>query len=87
MKNLQKIVRSISMVGQLGFSIVTPPLVLVFLAKLAVDRLGWGLWVMVAAIVLGIVTSFCSARSLLRRFLKIDRKDEPPAPPAYNEHQ
>ena len=87
MKNLQKIIRSVSMIGQLGVSIVTPPLVFIYLAHLAEEKLGWGVWVMLVAIVLGIVTAFSSAKSLLSKFLKAEKRDEPPTPSGFNEHQ
>lgn len=86
MKNLQKIIRSVSMVGQIGISVVTPPLVFIYLARLACEKLGWGVWVVLVGILLGMVTAFCSVRSLLRRYFHFDRKDPPP-PGGYNTHQ
>ncbi len=75
------------MIGQLGFCIVTPPLVLIFLARLAAEKLGWGVWCLLAAIVLGMLIAFCSARDLLRKYLLAEKKDAPPAPGGFNEHK
>lgn len=66
MRNLEKWMRGLALVGQLGFCIITPPLVLTWLAKLLVERRGWGYWVVAAALVIGILTGLSSAWSLLR---------------------
>ena len=87
MKNLQKIIRGVSVVGQLGVSIVVPPLVFIYLARLLTEKCGWGVWIVAVGIFLGILTAFCSARSLLRRFIRSQEKDEPPAPKGFNSHQ
>ncbi len=85
MKSFQRVIRGVMLVGQLGFSAITPPLVLVWLAHLAVSRLGWGVWVMIAAIIVGIVTAFSSVRSLLRLWDK--PKDKPQSPTSFNDHR
>lgn len=69
MRSLSKIMRGLVFVGQLGFSIITPPVVLILLARWLMDRFGWGLWVMVAAILIGIITAFSSAWSTLKRLI------------------
>ncbi len=89
MRNLrafQKIVRAISLAGQLGFMVITPPLVLIYLAHLLQTRFGWGVWVMLAAIVLGLVCAGCSVVNFCRRLLASEKKrDEPPAA-GFNRH-
>ena len=52
LRTFQKIVRAVSLVGQLGFMVITPPLVLIFLAHLLQTRCGWGGWAILAAIAL-----------------------------------
>ena len=42
MHRLGKWMRALALVGQLGFCIITPPLVLVYLANLLVTKHGWG---------------------------------------------
>ena len=56
MRSLERLARAISFVGQIGFSLVTPPLVLIWLARLAQTKLGWGAWVMISAFVVGLIT-------------------------------
>ncbi len=89
MRNLrafQRIVRAISLAGQLGFMVITPPLVLIYLAHLLQTRFGWGVWVMLAAIVLGLVCAGCSVVNFCRRLLAAEKKqDEPPAA-GFNRH-
>lgn len=82
MRSLTKIMRGLVLVGQLGISIITPPVVLILLARWLMDRFGWGLWVMVAAILVGIITAFASAWSTLKKLIpKNDRSSA-----AYNKH-
>ena len=42
------------------------PLVLVYLANLLVTKHGWGYWVVVAALIVGILSGLSSAWSMLR---------------------
>lgn len=82
MRSLSKIMRGLVFVGQLGVSIITPPVVLILLARWLMDRFGWGLWVMVTAILVGIITAFTSAWSTLKRLIpKNDRTSV-----SYNKH-
>lgn len=86
MKALQQIIRGVMLISQLGFSIITPPLVLVWLAHLAQTRLGWGSWVMIAAILVGLVTAFCSAWRTVRPLLTADSHAKNPQNTGFNEH-
>ena len=66
MRTLEKWMRGLALVGQLGFCVITPPLVLGWLARLLVVKYGWGYWIVVAALVVGILSGLSSAWSLLR---------------------
>ena len=66
MRTFEKWMRGLALVGQLGVCVITPPLVLGYLAHLLVTRHGWGYWVVVAALVIGILSGLSSAWSLLR---------------------
>lgn len=59
MKQLQKLL----WLTQLGVSLVTPPLLCLFLGHLAQSKWGWGTWVMVAAILIGLAASVCRRSS------------------------
>lgn len=85
MRSLERLAKAISFVGQVGFSLITPPLVLIWLAKLAQDRLGWGTWVMLAAIVVGLITGLTSVWRLIRGFAKSEEK-KPPKGRGFNDH-
>ena len=85
MHSLQKFMRGLALVGQLGFCIITPPLVLVWLARLLVVKHGWGSWVMVAAIVIGILTGIVSVYRTVLPLLK-ERGGEKPRGRSFNDH-
>lgn len=85
-RSIQKIIRAASLVGQLGFMIITPPLVLIYLAHLAQTRLGWGVWVMLAAIAVGLLCAASSVYNFCRRLLKQHEKKDAPPTSGFNEH-
>ena len=66
MQKLQHFVRAVSLVGQLGFTIITPPLLLIWLAYRLVNNYDWPIGVIVAAILIGLGCSVSGARKLLR---------------------
>ena len=66
MHRLEKWMRGLALVGQLGVCVITPPLVLVYLANLLVTKHGWGYWVVVTALIVGILSGLSSAWSMLR---------------------
>lgn len=67
MKNWFKVVRAITLVGQLGFTLLTPPVALLLLAWWLQDRFGLGSWVMVVGLLFGLVTSGASAWRFWKR--------------------
>ncbi|MCQ2420716.1 MAG: AtpZ/AtpI family protein [Clostridia bacterium] len=76
MQKFQTLARAIAMVGQLGFTIITPPFVLILLADYLVSQHGWGIWVLVAAILLGLGCSVSGAWSFLRSVRTQQQKKE-----------
>lgn len=83
---MTKIMQSLLLVGQLGVSLVTPPLVLLWLAHLAQTRLGWGAWTAGAAIVIGIVTGFSSVWRTLAPLIRARASAEEPKGRSFNDH-
>ena len=83
MQKFSGLMRAVAFVGQLGFGLITPPVVLVLLARWLMDRFGWGIWVMVAAIVIGIITACSSTWQTLKRFIP----KSSPHPTAQNKHE
>lgn len=87
LRTFQKIVRSVTLAGQLGFMVITPPLVLIYLAHLLQTRFGWGVWVMLAAIVVGLICAGCSVANFCRRLLAAEkRQDDVPPSTGFNRH-
>lgn len=87
MKSMQKLLRGLSLVGQLGFLVITPPLVLMYLAQLLIDRHGWGVWVMLAALVVGLLAAASSVWSFCRRtFLSPEHRKKDEGPSSFNGH-
>ena len=84
MKQLQKLL----WLTQLGVSLVTPPLLCLLLGPLAQSKWGWGTWVMVAAILIGLAASACSAASFLRYCKRnSEREEKGDKPIAFNNHE
>lgn len=86
MKSLNQIMQGIALVGQLGFGMITPPLVLIWLANLAQTKLGWGMWTMVAAILIGLVTAAVSTWSTVQRLLMKKNEGSAKKGASFNEH-
>lgn len=84
MKQLQKLL----WLTQLGVSLVTPPLLCLLLGHLAQSKWGWDTWVMVAAILIGLAASACSAASFLRYCKRNSEKEgKGDKPIAFNNHE
>ena len=84
MKLPMKALREIVLFTQLGFSLVTPPLVLLWLCR--VFSLG-GVW-RIVAIVVGILAGVSAAYSSFRQFLARQKKsnDSDDSPVGFNSH-
>lgn len=84
MRNGVKILRMLTLLGQLGLSVAAPPLLLIWLAHLAQTRWGWGAWTMIAAIVIGLISAGCGAYNFGKSILTKQKKDD--APKSFNDH-
>lgn len=76
-------------VTQFGFSALFPTCFFLFVAVWLREKFGLGLWIVAVLGILGLLTSFSTAKSCLRSILKeiertSDRKEPPP--PAFNDH-
>lgn len=90
MRSYMKILKGIVLVGQLGFYLVTPPVVLALLASWLQSRFGWGTWVMVAAIVVGLLSSGTGAYNFYRRLTASEakkKKSPEETPTVYYRHE
>ena len=78
MKTYMKVVRAIALVGQLGFTLLTPPVVLIALAWWLQSRFHLGTWVMLLALLVGLLTSIASALAFYRRVICGTKKRQKP---------
>ena len=80
MRPYAKLLRGIVLVGQLGFTLITPPVVMALLADWLQNRFGLGTWVMLLAILVGLLTAGASAGTFYRRTIaSVRKKEEAPA--------
>jgi len=61
LKKYVQVLRLVATFGQLGFTLITPPVVMALLGWWLQSRFGLGTWVMLVAIVIGLLTSATSA--------------------------
>ena len=76
--------QSLSYLTQLGFSLVTPPVLFFMLAYYLQNRFDWGGWVWIAAIILGFGGAFSSFAGFARFVKKKADKDSQTPPTAFN---
>ena len=83
-----KVLSLLMWVTQFGLSILLPPCVFLLLANWLQNRFGLGAWVMIVLGILGLLTSWSTAkaniRAMLREMKEISDKEEPPT--AFNNH-
>ncbi len=84
-----KDIKLIVWITQLGVAVVFPLAGAVLLAVWLRDRYGWGDWVVVAGIVLGVIGAVDGLRTSLKtmeRLSKEKKKDDGPKPLSFNDH-
>ena len=86
MKPYMKILRSLSLLTQLGISLIAPPLLLVWLALYLQNRYQFGVWVVLVAIGVGLISSFSGTWRLLKSVLRQNEKDNDPPPVSFDRH-
>lgn len=90
MREYLKLFRMVLTFGQLGFTLITPPMVLALLGWWLQDRFDLGPWVVLVAIVVGLVTAGTSAVQFFRRIQSARKREEPeegPRPTVFNTHE
>ena len=73
MKTYMQVLRLVVTFGQLGFTLITPPVVMALLGWWLQSRFGLGTWVMLVAIVIGLLTSATSAYKFYLRVMGSER--------------
>ncbi|MBQ2921364.1 MAG: hypothetical protein IJE58_09325 [Oscillospiraceae bacterium] len=83
-----KFLSLIMWVGQFGFSVLFPTCFFLMVAVWLQQKFSLGIWIVAVLGVIGLLTSFSTAKSCLQSILKemergSDKKDPPPA---FNDH-
>ena len=76
MKKYMNVLRLIASFGQLGFTLITPPVVMALLGWWLQSRFGLGTWVMLVAIVIGLFTSATSAWKFYLQVVGKEKKNQ-----------
>ncbi len=74
-KWLREALNYVSVYGQMGFTIVVPPVLLCLLGMWLRNRFGLGPWVFFVAIIVGLLSAFTTIYRLCMGFLSKDTKD------------
>ncbi len=70
------VLRYLAYFSQVGFTMITPPLLFAFGAIWLRKRFGLGNWIVVSGILLGIAVAFCGLRDFLQLTEREARKSE-----------
>ena len=74
-------------VPQFGISVVSPLILFVLLGVWLHSSRGWGSWVIIAGVLLGLFTAGLGLRDTLKAFIQQDRGSEDPPPAvSFNDH-
>lgn len=90
MRSYMKVLRGIVLVGQLGISLITPPVVMALLGVWLQRRFGLGTWVILLTLLVGLLTAASSAVRFYRRMTAAERKKEEAEgkpPVVFNRHE
>jgi ABC-type dipeptide/oligopeptide/nickel transport system permease component len=88
MHSVNKFLQNLTLLTQLGISLVTPPLVCIWLASYLQKKFSLGIWVMLVAIAVGLLASASTAYSFYKRYQVRNRKKDDGKPPvSFNNHE
>lgn len=85
MKNLNLLI----WLTQLGISVAVPMVGFVLLAVWLRQRFDWGVWVIIAGVVVGLLCAVNGLRSSLKAMERLakDKKTDTPPPVSFNDHE
>lgn len=76
MKQGLELIRTVTVFTQLGISLITPPVVMALLGWWLQKQFGFGVWVMVVCLFLGLMSAGAGALTSYRRLMRrMERKD------------
>lgn len=82
----QSILRNVTMIGQLGLSLIMPVLLCMFGCYFLTVRLQIGSWIYIPGLVLGIGASATTAWKTYRMIISREKKKEDDRGPSFNRH-
>ena len=85
-KSTIKALQGLVWLTQLGFSLVVPPLMLIWLAIWLQSRFDLGSWVLIAGILLGLGGSVGTALTFYRATIHESKKEQKPRSVGFNSH-
>ena len=74
MKNYLKVARLVTTFGQLGFTLITPPVVMALLGWWLQSRFGLGTWVMILCLLVGLLCAGTSGYRFIQRVMLADHR-------------
>ena len=81
MRSSMKLLKTLTLLGQFGFTFITPPVTMGILGWWLQSRFGVGTWVMLVCLLIGLMTSFAGAVRFFRRvLLQVERKEQEDEP-------
>ena len=77
MRSSMKLLKTLTLLGQFGFTFITPPVTMGILGWWLQSRFGLGTWVMLVCLLIGLMTSFAGAVRFFRRvLLQVERMEQ-----------
>lgn len=86
MKELNKSMRQIIMIGQFGLSFIMPTLICVLLCAFLCNRFGIGNWLYIPAFIFGLGSSFTTAYKFYKNVIKKGKNDDKNVKVSFNRH-
>lgn len=76
MKSVFKIARTVAVFGQVGFSLITPPVFMAIFGWWLWNRFDLGVWIIALFLVLGLLTSAAGVRRLWKKLRSMPKVRE-----------
>jgi F0F1-type ATP synthase assembly protein I len=91
-KSLFKLVKTVSVLGQFGFTLITPPVLMALLGWWLTRQFGFGVWVIALTLLLGLITAGASAWRFWKKYQtsaarKAQSDDSEDRPVVYYRHE
>ena len=87
MKDFNKVMRQIVMIGQFGLSLIIPTLLCLLLSSWLCNRFGIGNWIYIPGFILGLGSSFSTAFNFYKSVMKKDADDDKHVKVSFNRHE